>query len=65
MASRDVEDVKNIHPIYLIQLHPMWDKALEQCSMEDYHDFEHMGDHITEEPGVRYVKGHPQICIVL
>ena len=43
----------------------MWDKALEQCSMEDYHDFEHMGDHITEEPGVRYVKGHPQICIVL
>ena len=30
--------MKNIHPIHLVQLHPLWPEALRKCKMEDYND---------------------------
>lgn len=36
--GRQIWEVKNIHPIHLLQLHPLWPEALRKCKMEDYND---------------------------
>jgi hypothetical protein len=32
--------VKNIHPVHLVQLHPLWPDAIRKCKMEDYNDLQ-------------------------
>ena len=40
--KRDVWIVTNIHPIHLVQFHPMWPEALNNARRQDYDDFSHL-----------------------
>ena len=39
-ARMDIYSVKNVHPIFHVQRHPLWSQALESLNMEDYQDFD-------------------------
>ena len=49
-GERDVWIVTNIHPIHLVQFHPMWSEALKKARRQDYSDFTHlsMGTRLDE-----------------
>jgi hypothetical protein len=42
VAGRKIEDANNIHPLHLLQLHPLWKDALKKCSLPDYDDLPHL-----------------------
>ena len=35
-------DVQNVHPLYHIQRHHLWNHALDEACLEDYNDFPHI-----------------------
>ena len=37
-----LESVENLHPPYILVLHPMWKESLKEANLEDYDDFPHL-----------------------
>ena len=49
--GRKIWSINNIHPVQLVQLHPLWPDAIRKCKLEDYKDLPQIDALLEGEKG--------------
>jgi hypothetical protein len=49
--GRKIWSINNIHPVQLVQLHPLWPDAILKCKLEDYKDLPQIDALLEGEKG--------------